>query len=85
VARGVSAVPHPNADKLGLCMVNTGTKSRRSSAARRMRAKGLVGVFAPPGTYIPGSDFTLEFAKDPRRGIARHAVFGTRAAAIERA
>jgi phenylalanyl-tRNA synthetase beta chain len=25
--------------------------------------EGLIGVFAPPGTYIPGSDFTLGVAK----------------------
>ena len=31
----------------------------RSSAARPMRAPGMIGVFAAPGTYIPGNDMTL--------------------------
>ena len=35
----------------------------RSCAARRTRAQGLKGVFAPVGSYVPGIDLTLTKAK----------------------
>ena len=38
VAYVVSAEQHPDADKLRVCVVDTGPKRSRSSAARRMRA-----------------------------------------------
>jgi phenylalanyl-tRNA synthetase beta chain len=63
VARVVSAVPHPNADKLRLCMVDTGHGIAQVVCGAPNAREGLVGVFAPPGTYIPGSDFTLSIAK----------------------
>jgi phenylalanyl-tRNA synthetase beta chain len=63
VARVVSAVPHPNADKLRLCVVDTGREQTQVVCGAPNAREGLVGVFAPPGTYIPGSDFTLGIAK----------------------
>ncbi|HXJ02735.1 MAG TPA: phenylalanine--tRNA ligase subunit beta [Micropepsaceae bacterium] len=63
VARVISAVPHPNADKLRLCMVDTGRETAQVVCGAPNAREGLVGVFAPPGTYIPGSDFTLSIAK----------------------
>src|SRR5215813_12864501 len=63
VARVLSAVPHPNADKLRLCMVDTGRETVQVVCGAPNAREGLVGVFAPPGTYIPGSDFTLGIAK----------------------
>src|SRR6478672_4227315 len=63
VARVVSAVPHPNADKLRLCVVDTGNGTTQVVCGAPNAREGLVGVFAPPGTYIPGSDFTLSVAK----------------------
>ena len=63
VARVVSAVPHPNADKLRLCMVDTGRETVQVVCGAPNAREGLIGVFAPPGTYIPGSDFTLGIAK----------------------
>ena len=42
IARVISAEQHPNADRLRVCMVDTGRASRcRSSAARRTRAPGM--------------------------------------------
>ena len=38
VAKIVEAVQHPNADRLRVCQVDTGTAARRSSAARPTRA-----------------------------------------------
>ena len=63
VARVISAVPHPNADKLRLCVVDTGSGTTQVVCGAPNAREGLVGVFAPPGTYIPGSDFTLGVAK----------------------
>src|SRR4029079_8694642 len=58
VARVVSAVPHPNADKLRLCVVDTGREQTQVVCGAPNAREGLIGVFAPPGIYIPGSDFT---------------------------
>src|SRR5262245_43316667 len=63
VARVVSAQPHPNADKLQLLMVDTGRETVQVVCGAPNARTGLKGVFAPPGTYIPGSDFTLGIAK----------------------
>src|SRR5262252_3615001 len=63
VARVVSAAPHPNADKLRLLMVDTGRETVQVVCGAPNAREGLIGVFAPPGTYIPGSDFTLGIAK----------------------
>src|ERR1700686_3532048 len=63
VARVVSAAPHPNADKLRLCVVDTGNGTTQVVCGAPNAREGLIGVFAPPGTYIPGSDFTLGVAK----------------------
>jgi phenylalanyl-tRNA synthetase beta chain len=63
VARVISALPHPNADKLRLCMVDTSRETVQVVCGAPNAREGLIGVFAPPGTYIPGSDFTLGIAK----------------------
>jgi phenylalanyl-tRNA synthetase beta chain len=63
VARVVEAKPHPNADKLRLCIVDTGKGTAQVVCGAPNARTGLVGVFAPPGAYIPGSKFTLTVAK----------------------
>jgi phenylalanyl-tRNA synthetase beta chain len=70
VARVVSAARHPNADKLQVCMVDTGKGTEQVVCGAPNARAGLVGVFAPPGTYIPGSKFTLSVAKI--RGVESH-------------
>lgn len=69
VARIVEARPHPNADRLQVVMVETrkGAAPLEVVCGAPNARQGLVGVFAPLGTYIPGSDFTL--SKKPVRGI----------------
>jgi len=62
VARVISAEPHPNADKLRLCMIDTGSGTAQVVCGAPNARSGLIGVFAPPGTYIPGSGFTLGVA-----------------------
>lgn len=64
VAEVVSAGPHPNADKLQLLSVEAGTGERWQVVCGAPNARaGMKGVFAPPGTYVPGAGFTLKPAK----------------------
>jgi phenylalanyl-tRNA synthetase beta chain len=61
IARVVSAEQHPNADRLRVCMVDTGDGAAPVQVvcgAPNARA-GLVSVFSPPGTFIPGKNITL--------------------------
>src|SRR3981189_952471 len=66
IARVISAEQHPNADRLRVCMVDTGAKNEQGLAAPvqvvcgapNARA-GLISVFSPPGTFIPGKNITL--------------------------
>src|SRR5436190_353200 len=61
IARVISAEQHPNADRLRVCMVETGNGSppvQVVCGAPNARA-GLVSVFSAPGTYIPGKDIML--------------------------
>src|SRR5487761_764389 len=61
IARVISAEQHPNADRLRVCMVDTGDGAAPVQVvcgAPNARA-GLVSVFSAPGTYIPGKDITL--------------------------
>lgn len=60
VCHVISAEKHPNADKLKVCMVDTGSGDPVKVVCGAPNAKtGMKGVFAAVGTYIPGTDFTL--------------------------
>ena len=63
VAECVEAQPHPNADRLRVCKVNTGTEVVQVVCGAPNARAGLKVVFAPPETYVPGSDITLKIAK----------------------
>ncbi|VAV88055.1 Phenylalanyl-tRNA synthetase beta chain, partial [hydrothermal vent metagenome] len=64
IAKVIEAGPHPNADKLQLLKVDDGSTEHWQVVCGAPNAKaGMIGVFGPPGTYIPGSDFTLKPAK----------------------
>ena len=63
-ARIISAEKHPDADKLKVCMVDTGAGEPVQVVCGAPNARaGLVGVFAPPGTHIPGTGLDLKVAK----------------------
>lgn len=69
VARITEAKPHPDADRLQVVKVEAGPKKPAVEVvcgAPNARA-GLIGVFAPIGTYVPGSDITL--VKRAVRGV----------------
>ncbi|MCB2095461.1 MAG: phenylalanine--tRNA ligase subunit beta [Rhodobacteraceae bacterium] len=67
ICKVIEAVQHPNADKLRLCRVATypdGPKGRMEEVqvvcgAPNART-GLVGVFAPVGTHVPGTGVDLK-------------------------
>jgi phenylalanyl-tRNA synthetase beta chain len=64
IASVISAEKHPNADRLRVCMVDTGQVAKGGKpiqvvcGAPNARA-GMKGVFSPPGTFIPGKNITL--------------------------
>src|ERR1700754_1530513 len=61
IARVISAEQHPNADRLRVCMVDPGNGSAPVQVvcgAPNART-GMLSVFSPPGTFIPGKNITL--------------------------
>ena len=60
IASVVEAKQHPNADRLRVCMVDTGSGDPVQVVCGAPNARaGMKGVFVPPGAYIPGKDITL--------------------------
>lgn len=60
VAQVVSAEPHPNADRLRACMVDAGNGLVSVVCGAPNARAGMRAVFAPPGSFIPGSGITLK-------------------------
>ena len=67
VARVIEAKPHPNADRLRVCMVDAGAGPVQVVCGAPNAATGIKSVFSPVGTYIPGKKMTL--AKGVIRGV----------------
>lgn len=64
VVEVISAVQHPNADRLRVCMVNTGEGAPLQIVCGAPNARGgMKAVLGLPGTYIPGKDITLGVGK----------------------
>jgi len=64
IARVIEAKPHPNADRLRVCMVDTGSGAPVQVVCGAPNARaGMKGVFAPPGAFIPGKNVTLGVGK----------------------
>ncbi len=60
IARVIEAVPHPNADRLRVCTVDTGAGAPVQVVCGAPNARtGMCSVFSPPGTFIPGKNITL--------------------------
>jgi phenylalanyl-tRNA synthetase beta chain len=62
VAHVVSAEKHPNADKLKLCMVDTGDDIVQVVCGAPNAKTGMKAVFARPGTVIPVSGEALKIS-----------------------
>jgi phenylalanyl-tRNA synthetase beta chain len=64
IARVVDAKQHPNADRLRVCMVDTGAGDPVQVVCGAPNARtGMKSVFAPPGAFIPGKNITLGIGK----------------------
>src|SRR6476661_1412928 len=60
IARVVEAKQHPNADRLRVCMLDTGGGDPIQVVCGAPNARtGIKGVFVPPGAFIPGKNMTL--------------------------
>lgn len=56
----VEAKQHPNADRLRVCIVDTGTEKIQVVCGAPNARTGMKGVFAPSGTHIPGTGLDLK-------------------------
>jgi len=72
VAHVTDAQPHPDADKLRICTVNTKDGVKQIVCGAPNARAGMTAIYAPLGAYIPGLDFSLD--KKPRkiRGVESH-------------
>ncbi len=72
VAKVREAVPHPDADKLRVCTVDTIEGQKQIVCGAPNARAGMSAIYAPLGTYIPGAGFSLD--KKPRkiRGVESH-------------
>ena len=59
----VEAVQHPNADRLRVCRVDTGAGVVQVVCGAPNARTGMKGIFAPTGSYIPGTDLLLKASK----------------------
>src|SRR5215468_8743816 len=60
IAKVIEAKQHPNADRLRVCLVDTGDGKPIQVVCGAPNARtGMTGVFSPPGTWIPGKKITL--------------------------
>ena len=62
VARVLTADKHPQADKLQVLTVDAGEGPVQVVCGAPNAHAGMLGVFGPPGAYVPGSDLTLKVA-----------------------
>ena len=70
VAKVLSADKHPQADKLQVLTVDAGDGPVQVVCGAPNARAGMLGVFGPPGAYVPGSDMTLKVAAI--RGVESH-------------
>ena len=71
IAKVLTASRHPDADKLQVLTVDTGTGTPVQVVCGAPNARaGLIGAFAAPGAYVPGIDVTLSVGKI--RGVESH-------------
>ena len=62
VAKVLTAEKHPQADKLQVLTVDAGEGAVQVVCGAPNARAGMLGVFGPPGAYVPGSELTLKVA-----------------------
>jgi len=65
VAKVRAADPHPDADRLRVCQVDTVDGPKTIVCGAPNARAGMTAIYAPLGAYIPGLDMTLD--KKPRK------------------
>ncbi len=65
IAHVKDAQPHPDADRLRVCTVETVDGAKQIVCGAPNARAGMTAIYAPLGAYIPGLDFTLD--KKPRK------------------
>ena len=71
IAKVLMASRHPDADKMQVLTVDTGSGAPVQVVCGAPNARaGLIGAFAAPGTYVPGINVMLSVCKI--RGVASH-------------
>ena len=60
VAEVIEVRRHPNAERLSLCTANTGDGTVEVVCGAPNAVTGMTGIFAAPGTRIPGTGVDLE-------------------------
>jgi len=56
----IEAKPHPDADRLRVCLVDTGTEKVQVVCGAPNARTGMKGVFAPAGVTVPGTGLLLK-------------------------
>ena len=62
-AKIISTKPHPDADRLQLCLIDTGTEEIEIVCGAKNAKEGLTTIYAPVGSTIPSSGMKLKKAK----------------------
>ena len=70
IAKVLTAERHPQADKLQVLSVDAGEGPIQVVCGAPNARAGMLGVFGPPGAYVPGSAMTLKVAAI--RGVESH-------------
>ena len=63
VAKVVKAEKHPDADKLKVCQVKTNNGDFQVVCGAPNVREGMLGIFAPENSYIPGTELHLKKTK----------------------
>ncbi|MEO1641965.1 MAG: phenylalanine--tRNA ligase subunit beta [Pseudomonadota bacterium] len=69
VAKVTAAEPHPDANKLRVCTVETVDGTKQIVCGAPNARAGMTAIYAPLGAYIPGLDFALDKKPRKSRGV----------------
>lgn len=75
IAKVISAVQHPDADRLRVCVVETDEGEKQIVCGAPNARAGITVVLAKPGDYVPGIDVNLSVGKI--RGVESHGMMAS--------
>ncbi|MGF1463288.1 MAG: phenylalanine--tRNA ligase subunit beta [Maricaulaceae bacterium] len=68
----LAAEPHPDADRLRVCQVETQDGVKQIVCGAPNARAGMTAIYAPLGSYIPGLEFALDAKPRKIRGVESH-------------